>query len=498
MLACSLGACSDDGSVATEGASTTAGSTTGSSTGGDTTGTPTTSSSTTVDPTTSSASATDSSTSTTTTGDSSTSDATTGTSTTGTGTSTTGDSTTGTSTTGTSTGSSSTTGAPPDDSDADGVLDGDDNCVDVANLDQMDTDGDEVGDVCDNCPNDANAGQGDGDGDNVGDVCDTEVVNNADLLLVPAGQSLDLGGEHCYKQVFILGTLKVPAFADNDTTGKLVLKADTITVGPLGLVTADAAGYIGGATSAANGGIEGGGPGKGCGGGPGSCVGQGGTGGSYGGVGAKPNNQWGNGNPCATCSQAVGAHCSGAASPAQGTDNGDEIALGSGGGAAGNSCGCTDAGGPGGRGGGSISLLANDWVNIEGIVSALGEEPPPDDSQCGYRPGGGGGSGGGIVVAADIVMGPDAATLRASGGRGGEALGNVGDQTWGWSGGGGGGGRVKVYAPDNQWTGKTDVTGGLGGKFPATGQSFGGDPGAAGTTFVSDKLPAVYDNLSCK
>ena len=308
----------------------------------------------------------------------------------------------------------------------------------------------------------------------------------------------DLGGEHCYKQVFILGTLKVPAFADNDTTGKLVLKADTITVGPLGLVTADAAGYIGGATSAANGGIEGGGPGKGCGGGPGSCVGQGGTGGSYGGVGAKPNNQWGNGNPCATCSQAVGAHCSGAASPAQGTDNGDEIALGSGGGAAGNSCGCTDAGGPGGRGGGSISLLANDWVNIEGIVSALGEEPPPDDSQCGYRPGGGGGSGGGIVVAADIVMGPDAATLRASGGRGGEALGNVGDQTWGWSGGGGGGGRVKVYAPDNQWTGKTDVTGGLGGKFPATGQSFGGDPGAAGTTFVSDKLPAVYDNLSCK
>lgn len=131
-------------------------------------------------------------------------------------------------------------------------------------------------------------------------------------------------------------------------------------------------------------------------------------------------------------------------------------------------------------------------MKIEGIVSALGEQPPPDDSQCGYRP------GGGIVVAADIVMGPDAALLRASGGGGGEALGQVGDQTWGWSGGGGGGGRIKVYAPDNQWTGKTEVAGGLGGKFPNTGQSFGGDPGAAGTTFVADTLPAIHDNLSCK
>ena len=58
--------------------------------------------------------------------------------------------------------------------------------------------------------------------------------------------------------------------------------------------------------------------------------------------------------------------------------------------------------------------------------------------------------------------------------------------------------RARPPLQDNQWTGKTDVTGGLGGKFPATGQSFGGDPGAVGTTFVSDKLPAVYDNLSCK
>ena len=471
-------------------------STGGTSTGADdTTTTPTTTPTTTIDPGTSTSSSTTSTDTSTTTGDSTTGGNTTGSSTgddstTGDSTSigsttegsSTGDSTTGGSSTGSSTGDSSTgdsstgssTGVPAQDLDADGIVDGEDNCVEATN-----------------------PGQEDGDGDKVGDLCDEEVINNADLLLVPAGQLLDLGGEHCYAQVFIFGTVKVPVFADNDTTGTLTLKADTITVGPLGLVIADAAGHAGGAKAPFNGGLEGGGPGKGCGGGPGNAVGQGGTGASYGGVGAGPNNTFANGNPCAECSQAVAAHCEGATSLVQGTDNGEEINLGSGGGAGGNSSGCNNAGGSGGRGGGAILLLANDWVNIEGVVSALGEEPAADDGQCGYRPGGGGGSGGGIVVAADLVIGPVTATLRASGGNGGEALGEVVNQTWGWGGGGGGGGRIKLYAPMNQWSGNSEVTGGLGGKFPATGQSFGGDPGANGSAFVGDVLPAIYDNLSC-
>ena len=494
-------------------------STGGTSTGADdTTTTPTTTPTTTIDPGTSTSSSTTSTDTSTTTGDSTTGGNTTGSSTgddstTGDSTSigsttegsSTGDSTTGGSSTGSSTGDSSTgdsstgssTGVPAQDLDADGVVDGEDNCVEAPNPGQEDGDGDKVGDACDNCPALANADQGDGDGDKVGDLCDEEVINNADLLLVPAGQLLDLGGEHCYAQVFIFGTVKVPVFADNDTTGTLTLKADTITVGPLGLVIADAAGHAGGAKAPFNGGLEGGGPGKGCGGGPGNAVGQGGTGASYGGVGAGPNNTFANGNPCAECSQAVAAHCEGATSLVQGTDNGEEINLGSGGGAGGNSSGCNNAGGSGGRGGGAILLLANDWVNIEGVVSALGEEPAADDGQCGYRPGGGGGSGGGIVVAADLVIGPVTATLRASGGNGGEALGEVVNQTWGWGGGGGGGGRIKLYAPMNQWSGNSEVTGGLGGKFPATGQSFGGDPGANGSAFVGDVLPAIYDNLSC-
>ncbi len=60
--------------------------------------------------------------------------------------------------------------APPD-ADADGVVDEQDNCVNVANANQADADGDGVGDACDNCDL-ANADQADSDGDGVGDECD--------------------------------------------------------------------------------------------------------------------------------------------------------------------------------------------------------------------------------------------------------------------------------------------------------------------------------------
>jgi hypothetical protein len=61
-------------------------------------------------------------------------------------------------------------GDPDDDNDT--VLDGDDNCPMVANLDQTNSDADSHGDACDNCPNTDNENQANGDSDSHGDACD--------------------------------------------------------------------------------------------------------------------------------------------------------------------------------------------------------------------------------------------------------------------------------------------------------------------------------------
>ena len=86
-----------------------------------------------------------------------------------------------------------TTTEPTNDADNDGVLDGADNCPNVANADQADNDNDGVGNVCDstpdgetsdsdsdgvsdsldNCPLVANSDQLDSDADGVGDACDS-------------------------------------------------------------------------------------------------------------------------------------------------------------------------------------------------------------------------------------------------------------------------------------------------------------------------------------
>jgi hypothetical protein len=59
-----------------------------------------------------------------------------------------------------------------EDRDLDFILDGEDNCVDVANTNQMNSDGDRWGDECDNCPLLDNLDQANVDGDLHGDLCD--------------------------------------------------------------------------------------------------------------------------------------------------------------------------------------------------------------------------------------------------------------------------------------------------------------------------------------
>lgn len=471
--------------------------TTGPTTDGPTTDAPTTSttSTSTTDPDTTSTSTTGPDTTTTSTTDPDTT-TTTGPDTT-TSTTTGPDTTTTDTTTGTDT-STSTTG-DGDDGDGDGVPDASDNCVDDVNPNQDDGDEDGVGDACDNCASDPNPDQGDGDGDGVGDLCDEEAIENGDVLYVPEGASIELGGEHCYAQwVKIDGTVTVPQYAGDPNTGTLTLKSQTILVGASGKIVADSAGMAGGNPSAqlTVGGFGGQGTGKGCGGGPGSSVGQAGSGAGYGGVGGASGNSYGMNNPCNSCDEATISHCGGAVGVVGGTDMGEDVAIGFGGGAAGNSSGCSNAGGRGGRGGGSVLLLANDWVQVDGSVSARGEEPPGDNSACGYRAGGGGGSGGGIVVAADSVLG--AGTIDARGGNGGQGLGETPGQTWAWGGGGGGGGRIKVFSPADTFSGMRRVEGGAGGTVPATGASVAGLPGANGKTAAVATIPASYDDLTCE
>ena len=70
------------------------------------------------------------------------------------------------------------------DSDADGIIDLDDNCRLVPNPGQHDEDKDEVGDACDNCPLIENGQQDVGDADGVGDACDPHPLAPGDCLLL--------------------------------------------------------------------------------------------------------------------------------------------------------------------------------------------------------------------------------------------------------------------------------------------------------------------------
>src|SRR5690606_6998803 len=73
------------------------------------------------------------------------------------------------------------------DRDRDGVLDGLDVCIDVADPGQADVDADGVGNACDNCSAKANADQADTDADGIGDACDDQCIGGEITALTGLG-----------------------------------------------------------------------------------------------------------------------------------------------------------------------------------------------------------------------------------------------------------------------------------------------------------------------
>lgn len=376
------------------------------------------------------------------------------------------------------TGGSESTGDPEADQDGDGLPNAEDNCPAVENPDQSDIDID---------------GQG--------DWCDDEIIDDGDRLYVPRNTSYELFGAFCYTgEVRIYGTLNVTPMTAAVGGGTLTIaSALRLWVPAGGMISATAAGYAGGARSAMTdrGGFVGEGPGAGCGGGPGGCVANGGSGGGYGGSGGRSSHV----NPyaldvCDSCSEATISHCAGPIGVMNGTADGEDVEFGSGGGAGGNSCGCSDSGGLGGAGGGIIVLVSDESVRIDGTVRANGEHPPVDTSACGYHPGGGGGSGGTIVLAAASIEGDASGIVSARGGRGGNSPGDFMD--WAWAGGGGGGGRIKLFGATDSFTANTIVSGGQGGAALPAIASYIGEPGDLGTVGGDTEIPAIWADFVCE
>lgn len=250
---------------------------------------------------------------------------------------------------------------------------------------------------------------------------------------------------------------------DGSSYGWVEIHAENVAVD--GTLSADGAGYAGGNNSA------GAGPGGGAhgsnlyaGAGGGGVYAGGGAGGSGGGSGTRSHGGGGGGYGGAG---GIGSGASGGAGgAASSTWYGDR--MGSGGGSSYNSNN-TD-----GRGGGKILLYADNTIQVNGTITASG-----NDGAVVSVYGNGGGSGGSILLQATDNITVNGA-VTADGGAGGDAGGD-------YSGGGGGsGGSIQFQGKNIRVNGTASANGGREG-----GGGYYGNPGGAGG---GGWIQVFYDN----
>jgi hypothetical protein len=114
---------------------------------------------------------------------------------------------------------------------------------------------------------------------------------------------------------------------------------------------------------------------------------------------------------------------------------------------------------PGGAGGGAVALIVDGTLQLDGVLTARGNN---GGFTMGY--GGGGGSGGGIYVIAGTLAGNGA--ILAGGG-------DAGDLIWA---GGGGGGRIAIYCCAQEGEPMASACGGAGYENGHDGTIFNGSP----------------------
>ncbi len=129
------------------------------------------------------------------------------------------------------------------------------------------------------------------------------------------------------------------------------------------------------------------------------------------------------------------------------------VSLGSGGG---NSCGSN-----GGFGGGAVKITVNGVMDVDGTITANGNDGTATGNRCG-----GGGAGGSIWVSTGTLSG--AGIIRSNGG--------IGGQYSGYRGGSGGGGRIAIYYNSKPFTGTITAFAGVNGY----------NRGGAGTVYFNE------------